>query len=131
MDSGGSGATKSGAKNEGPLVDSDDSGEVTSPTKSGSKNEGPLVDSGGSGEVTPLTKNEGLVSDGIPAVLNVSYVEAATEALTTILEKKDVTFLNNVGKGHCLIFAFLQGEFRFKCKQSFSYTKISLMLFVF
>jgi hypothetical protein len=29
------------------------------------------------------------------------------------LEKKDVTFLNNVGKGHCLIFAFLQGKFRF------------------
>ena len=93
------------------------SSEATPPTKSVAKSEEPLVDSDGSGEVTHFTKSEGIVSDGIPAVLNVSYVKEAPEALTTILEKKDVTFMNNVGKGHCLIFAFLQGEFGFQCKK--------------
>jgi hypothetical protein len=56
----------------------------------------------------------GFVPDSIPVVLKVSYVKEAAEALTTFLEKKDVSFMTNEGKGHCLIFAFLQGEFKLK-----------------
>jgi hypothetical protein len=40
-----------------------------------------------------------------------ALLKEADEAITTILKKKDLTFSQNAGKGHCLIFSFLQGIF--------------------
>ena len=106
--------TKSEATSEESEFDSDGIGEGSPHTKSGATSEESEFDSDGSGELTSHTN--GFFPVSIPVQLNVSYAKEAAEALTTILKKEDITFMTNVGKGHCLIFAFLQGEFELKCK---------------